>query len=201
MGDLLERMVQSLPERWRERIREDLSGWSGPHAVLPAVSTYVLAAIGAEIAGVRLPGETEMGASTVVGEMGFVAVYTLFHGFLPVVLIGIFWRSLRGQIGFMAVLFLVTLYGFPVLLLASATGWIPLLGIAVQLLLEPRGGRAWVAIEYGSSSFCYMLFLMAFEGRLFPWGLPVLLFQAAVLLTMHLTARHLWMDPELDGVL
>ena len=199
MRDQLERMIQSLPEPWPQQIREDLSGWSGPHAMLPAVVTYVLAAIGAEIMGVRLPDDGDPGGSTVVVDMGFVVVYTVFHAILPVILIGVFWRELQGRIGFMAILFLVLAYGTPVLFLAEVTGWIPLLGILVALLLEPRGGRAWVAIEYGSSSFCYMLFLMAFEGRLFPWGLPVLLFQAALLLIMHLTARRLWRAPELEG--
>lgn len=79
-------------------------------------------------------------------------------------------------------------YGIPIWILAEQTGWLGLVGAAAH------GTRRWVAIEYGSSSFCLMLFLMTYEGGLFPSGLFALAFQAGVLLAMHLTVRHLWID-------
>lgn len=178
---------------WRHRIRLDLEGWQGLQAVLPAVVTYTLSAIGLRLAGTTL-GDSSGGPFGGLEAFGFVAVFTVFHGFLPAALFGLVWRMWRSMGGIWGWLTLGTLYGVPIWILAEQTGWIGLLGAAAHVAMAPRGTRRWVGIEYGSSSFCLMLFLIGYEGGLFPGGLFALAFQAGLLLVMHLTVRHLWID-------
>lgn len=178
---------------WRSRIRQDLEGWQGFQAVLPAVVTYVLSAIGLRLTGTTL-GETWSGPSGGWEGFGFVAVYTVFHGFLPAALFGLGWKMMRTIGGWGGWVMLGVVYGIPIWILAEQTGWLGLVGAAAHVTMARRGTHRWVAIEYGSSSFCLMLFLMTYEGGLFPSGLFALAFQAGVLLAMHLTVRHLWID-------
>lgn len=176
----------------RRRIREDLRGWRGLHAALPAVVTYALAAVGLRLTGTTL-GEGVGDPLTAFEALGTVTIFTACYGFGVAGLFGLAWRLVRGLgFWFWGWFTLGAVYGLPVYVLASETGWLSLLGAAVHLVMAPRGTRMWTAIEYGSSSFCLMLFLMVYEGGLFPLGLLALAFQVVVLLLMHLTVRHLW---------
>lgn len=180
-----------LGSSWRARLREDLTGWQGVVAVLPAVLTYVLAAGGLQITGATLgEWEWEGGEPNNLGKIAGILLFTISHGFLPTLLFGLAWK-IGGQFPVTFWLALGTLYGVPTLALAWETGWLPLLGVALHLLLSKRGTRAWLAVEYGCTSFFLLLFLGNFEG-LFPWGALALLLQGSVLLLMHLTVRHLW---------
>jgi len=61
--------------------------------------------------------------------------------------------------------------------------------------MSPKGTRLWLSIEYGFSAFCLLTFRAFYQDvALFPLGLPVLVFQAAVLLLMAKYTRHLWID-------
>lgn len=85
--------------------------------------------------------------------------------------------------------------GIPVLVLAAETSWLSLSGFLVHALMSPKGTRLWLSIEYGFSAFCLLTFRAFYQDvALFPWGLPVLVFQAAVLLLMAKYTRHLWID-------
>lgn len=178
---------------WRRRIREDLKGWQGLYAALPAVVTYALAAVGLRLTGTTL-GEWVGDPPTAFEALLWVTIFTACFGFGVAGLFGLAWKLARGLRGFwfQGWFVLGVVYGLPVYVLASETGWLSLLGAAVHLVLAPRGTRMWTAIEYGSSSFCLMLFLGIYEIGLFPLGLLALAFQVVVLLLMHLTVRHLW---------
>ena len=187
-------MSDDVLSAWWRRARRDLEGWQAVEAVLPAVVTYVLSALGMALTGTTIESEWEGGAPGAVGHFLFVAVYTLFFGLLPAFMFGLLWKTWRTLGGFWGWLLLGTLYGAPIWILAEQTGWLGVLGVLVHGAFAPRGMRPWIAIEYGTSSFCLMLFVGSLEGGLFPLGLIALAFQAAILLLMHLTVRHLWVD-------
>lgn len=188
------RTMDDMLSDWRRRIREDLKGWQGLYAALPAVVTYALAAVGLRLTGTTL-GEVAGDPPTAFEALGTVTMFTACYGFGVAGLFGLAWRLARGLgfgFWFWGWFALGVLYGLPVYVLASETGWLSLLGAAVHIVMAPRGTRMWTAIEYGSSSFCLMLFLLVYESGLFPLGLLALVFQVVVLLLMHLTVRHLW---------
>ena len=160
--------------------------------VAPAVVTYVMSAVGLSFTEFTLV-ELDAGSPGILEAAFGVALFTSCYALVPVGM-GYAW-SVDRELGFMAWLGLGGLLGIPFLILAAETSWLSLLGFVAHLLMAPRGTRLWLAVEYGFSAFCLLTFLAFCQDvALFPWGLPVLVFQAGVLLLMAKYARAWWVD-------
>ena len=160
--------------------------------VAPAVVTYVTSAVGLYFTDFTLV-ELDAGSPGILGAAFGVMLFTLSYAVVPVGM-GYAWSSDR-ELGFMGWVGLAGLLGIPVLILAAETSWLSLVGFLVHALMSPKGTRLWLSIEYGFSAFCLLTFRAFYQDvALFPWGLPVLVLQAAVLLLMAKYARELWID-------
>ena len=177
---------------WRVRTIEQLTRPQVLATIAPALVTYVTSAVGLYFTDFTLV-ELDAGSPGILGAAFGVVLFTLSYALVPVRM-GYAWSSDR-ELGFMGWLGLAALLGIPVLILAAETSWLSLLGFLVHLLMSPRGTRLWLSIEYGFSAFCLLTFRAFYQDvALFPLGLPVLVFQAAVLLLMAKYARDLWID-------
>ena len=177
---------------WWIRTLEQLTRPQVLATVAPALVTYVMSAVGLHSTEFTLV-ELDVGSPSILEAAFGVALFTLCYALVPVGM-GYAWSSDR-ELGFMAWLGLTGLLGIPVLVLAAETGWLSLLGFLVHLLMAPRGTRLWLAIEYGFSAFCLLTFRAFYQNVvLFPWGLPVLVLQAGVLLLMAKYSREWWVD-------
>ena len=177
---------------WWARTIEQLTRPQVLATVAPAVVTYVTSAVGLYFTDFTLV-ELDAGSPGIFGAAFGVVLFTLSYALVPVGM-GYAW-SVDRELGFMAWLGLGGLLGIPVLILAAETSWLSLLGFVAHLLMAPRGTRLWLAVEYGFSAFCLLTFLAFYQDvALFPWGLPVLVLQAGVLLLMAKYTRELWVD-------
>ena len=91
-------------------------------------------------------------------------------------------------------------YGFPSLALAWMTGWLTIPAAVIHIALARKGTRTWVFLEYGSTSFALLLFLVMFSGeKLLPNGILVVIFQIFLLTIVDWKGRGLWVkEPEND---
>ena len=177
---------------WWMRTLEQLTRPQVLATIAPALVTYVMSAIGLYFTEFTLV-ELDAGSPGILGAAFGVTLFTSCYALVPVAM-GFAWSSDR-ELGFMAWLGLAGMLGIPVLVLAAETSWLSLLGFLVHLLMAPRGTRLWLSIEYGFAAFCLLTFRAFYQDvELFPWGLPVLVFQAGVLLLMAKVAREWWVD-------
>ena len=85
-------------------------------------------------------------------------------------------------------------YGIPAITLAFMTEWLTIPVAVIHIALAKKGTRIWVFLEYGSTSFALLLFLVVFSAEeLFPVGLLVALFQILLLTLVDWKGRGLWM--------
>jgi len=174
-------------------------------SAVPVAATYASAAIGlALFGGGPLPA---LAVPPAVG-VAVVVLFTLTHAVLPVFFYRRFLDTLgqfalaadagganfivRGMRGFVS-LHMALWFGLPLLVLSYFTGWLSLLWAACHVALARHGRRAWVYLEYGSTSLAMLLFLVCFSGaRLFPWGLVVVAIQSLLLTILDWKARAQW---------
>ena len=92
-------------------------------------------------------------------------------------------------------------YGAPSLALAWMTGWLTIPAAVIHIALARKGTRTWVFLEYGSTSFALLLFVMWFSGEnLLPNGILVVIFQICLLTIIDWKGRGLWVQkPEKDN--
>lgn len=162
--------------------------------LLPVVITYVTSAIGLRFSGADQVAPD--GDSGVLAGVLMVATVTLSHVVIPVLLFGVARRLIgdRDKPSLLWLSFCMTIwFGTPTLLLAAVCGWLSLPAAAAHIAFGRRGTRLWLAVEYGSTSFALLLFVLAFSHLpLVPWGLPVVVFQASVLTLVRPLASGLW---------
>lgn len=176
-------------------------------AAIPVSATYAAAAIGLTWFGGGLTENFSRMISPLIG-VPVVILFTLTHAVLPVFFYRHFLNALnrvegseikpearliagaaRGFVG----LHMAVWFGIPIVALAALTGWLSLAWAAGHLALARRGTRAWVFVEYGSTSMALLLFVVYFSGeRLFPWGMGVVVLQSLLLTVLDWKAREQW---------
>ncbi len=181
-------------------------------AAVPVVATYASVAIGLAWSDGGLGAEFSHLISPLVG-VPVVLLFTCTHAVLPVFFYQRYLDTLQrvtptGQ-GPSANLMVAAMrrfvglhmavwFGIPILALAFLTGWLSLAWAAGHLVLAKRGSRAWVFVEYGSTSMALVLFVVCFSGdNLFPWGLGVVVMQALLLTILDWKAREQWVAPAM----
>ena len=192
-------------------------GKSFLRSLVPVALTY-----SATIAGIKYFGavDADFAVDQNIGIFGLLIVplFTLSHAVVPV----FFYRIFFGAIGLMRSQFSQTThrplnltvfiwafsgfvylhmglwFGIPTIALAFLTGWLTIPAAAVHMLFAPKGSKVWVFLEYGSTSFALLLFVVFYSGEnLFPFGVFVVLFQILLLTIIDWKARGLWVrDPN-----
>ena len=182
-------------------------------SLIPVGLTYSAALIGIEF----LSAEAfEFSGRDQIGALGLLVVplFTLTHCVVPVFFYFIFvsaiysmkqktsavgW-NLASLLPFLMFSGFVYLhlgfwYGVPTLILAFSTEWLTIPVAIIHILLAQKGTRTWVFLEYGSTSFSLLLFLLIFSGDgFFPYGILVMLFQILLLTVVDWIGRDLWLN-------
>lgn len=165
---------------------------------LPVAITYVLAAVELQA---RITSKMELGQPP---TWAFLWLFVVILLFTLLVTAGPVWafaemhkRKWRDRALFFVGMGLF--YGLPIVLVALIiSGWLISLGAALHVLLARRASRAWVFLEYGSTSFGLFLLLMFAPLALFPWGILVAIAQGLLLALVELKFRPLWIDQPPD---
>lgn len=159
-------------------------------AFVPVVATYLLT-----IVSFQLWGNTSWDETKSI-DVGTALLFTLSHGVLPVFLYRAFGKlKPTNPFAYISVPHMAIWFGAPIAVLASMTGWLSLIGPIIHLLLAKRGERAWVFIEYGSTSMALLMFLLTFSTEaMFPMGIFVAFGQAILLDIVGTLGRGLWVD-------
>jgi len=164
-------------------------------ALVPLLITYCLAAVGS--AYIDPPAIALTSGSSSAGpavSLVLVLLVTIIHAVAPVFGLGhAVYRSRNTErSGYYQLVLMGIWFGWPIIVLASHTGWLSLAAAAAHLALARRGERTWVFVEYGSTSLALVTFLVVFGNRLFPWGLLVVLLQAPMLTLSAVWGRNLY---------
>lgn len=174
-------------------------------AFIPVLATYATVSIGGAFLVELTRGEElappELEAHRVVGLWSHVAVLTVVHLLIPaVVYVGysVTAPRRRDDSSWGCLLFMFTLgwFGVPILALASKTGPMSLIAAAIHLVFARRQERHWVFVEYGSTSFALLLFVLNFGGAHFYVALPIVLFQTLMLTLLAVWGRPLVLTEE-----
>ena len=183
-------------------------------SLVPVGLTYSATLIGFEYFGVNKIDFDS--ASPVNGIVGFfvVPLFTFTHCVIPVFFYFIFVAAIHGMkqkiksasvqpqmlAFFLAFSGFVYLhmgiwYGVPSIALAFFTGWLTIPVAIVHIALAKKGTRTFVFLEYGSTSFALLLFLIMFSAaKIFPLGLWVVFFQILLLTIVDWKGRDLWSE-------
>ena len=185
-------------------------GASFLRSLVPVGVTYSAALIGIQYySGERFAFESPGGLAGLL----IVPFFTLTHCVVPVFFYFIFVSAIQGMkkkmhaggtnpvmlVPFLLFSGFVYLhiglwYGIPAITLAFMTEWLTIPVAVIHIALAKKGTRIWVFLEYGSTSFALLLFLVVFSAEeLFPVGLLVALFQILLLTVVDWKGRGLWM--------
>jgi hypothetical protein len=179
---------------------------------VPAIGTFACAALGLTLFRGEVPAKMMVDVSALAGA-GWVLLLTVTHAVAAVFLfryvldfLSLF-KSVAAPTGrnpvfriyvgiFQAFTWMLVVcwFGLPIIALAFLTGWLSLVWAAGHFVLAKRRERAWVFIEYGSTSTALLLFVMCFSAeRLFPLGLIVIVMQSLLLTILDWKARERWL--------
>lgn len=174
-------------------------------AFVPVLITYSMAAIGGAYLE-RSASATGSDAVTSGSDFGDLlglsvgaVVFTVGHLGIPLF---VYFASIESEPdanklpGCFVYLCTGAWFGTPIILLAISTGWLSLAAAAVHLALAPRRERHWVFVEYGSTSFALLLFVLNFGDQVFPWGLPVVVLQSLLLTVAVVWGRKLVLSED-----
>ena len=185
-------------------------GASFLRSLVPVGVTYSAALIGIQYySGERFEFESPAGLAGLL----IVPLFTLTHCVVPVFFYFIFVSAIHGMkkklragaanpamlVPFLLFSGFIYLhiglwYGIPAIALAFMTEWLTIPVAVIHIALAKKGTRTWVFLEYGSTSFALLLFLLVFSAEeLFPVGLLVALFQILLLTLVDWKGRGLWM--------
>ncbi len=190
-------------------------GASFLRSLVPVGVTYSAALIGIEyFSGDVIEFESPGG----MAGLFIVPLFTLTHCVVPVFFYFVFVSAIAGmkkmrQLGGGSPVMLVPLllfsgfiylhiglwYGIPTIALAWMTEWLTIPVAIIHVAIAQKGTRTWVFLEYGSTSFALLLFLVVFSAEeLFPIGLLVALFQILLLTLVDWKGRGLWLQLAQD---
>jgi hypothetical protein len=164
-------------------------------ALVPVLITYCLAAVGTTYIDPPVIAQSnEPGVEGPVIRLVLVLLVTIIYAVAPVFGFGyLVYRSRNSQPGGCSQFLLMGVwFGWPILGLASHTGWLTLAAAVLHVALARREQRTWVFVEYGSTSLALLMFLVFFGNQLFPWGLLVVLLQAPMLTLSAVWGRKLY---------
>ena len=184
-------------------------------SLVPVGLTYSAALIGIEYFSgfqIEMDGDNE---TRLIG-LFLVPLFTLTHCVVPVFIYFKFVAAIHGMkerlnsagsIPAMFASFLVFLvfsgfiylhlglwYGLPTIVLGFMTDWLTIPVAIIHVALAKKGTRTWVFLEYGSTSFALLFFVILFSvDEIFPIGILVALFQILLLTIVDWKGRGLWM--------